>query len=127
MLGARDIVPHFEVASIDGTVARYAALWQRKNLVLLALPAENAADFSGYVNQLGSLARELDELHTELVITRTTVPGVDAPGVLVADKWGEIHVAASAASPGELPEPADLVEWARYLERQCPECEGEAR
>jgi hypothetical protein len=44
--------------------------------------------------------------------------------VLFADRWGEVvHVEATA----ELPAATALLEWLDYVERRCPECEGEAR
>jgi hypothetical protein len=44
------------------------------------------------------------------------------PGLVVADRWGEIvHVAR------EVPRVADVLDWLDHLEQRCPECEGEAR
>lgn len=46
--------------------------------------------------------------------------------VLVADPWGEVRFRHEAGAAHELPEPAELVEWARFVAIQCPECEGES-
>jgi peroxiredoxin len=52
--------------------------------------------------------------------------GISAPALVIADQYGEIHHAASAGAPHAFPEPADVVDWLRYLAIQCPECQGEA-
>jgi hypothetical protein len=46
------------------------------------------------------------------------------PALVVADEWGEIYFAASAADGDELPDPEELEDWARFVAIQCPECEG---
>jgi hypothetical protein len=60
------------------------------------------------------------------VITPDRVEGLEQGGVVIADRWGEIiHVMDGSTAP--LPAAADLLEWARYVQRRCPECEGEAK
>ena len=39
MLQRGDSVPHFWVTTVGGEVFSYSTIWQRKNLVLLCLPA----------------------------------------------------------------------------------------
>jgi hypothetical protein len=39
MLHRGGSVPHFEVKTIGGELFSYSSIWQRKNLVLLAIPA----------------------------------------------------------------------------------------
>ena len=117
-------VPHIDVRTIDGQAFDYATIWQRKNLVLVALPASSAD--AAYATELLARAREFHTRNTALVVTRVPVSGLPPPAVLIADRWGEIvHVAASDAS--SLPGAGDLLEWIDYLERRCPECEGEAK
>jgi peroxiredoxin len=127
MLQRGDSVPHFEVTATDGTALRYSTYWQHKNLVLVALPAADRERFRSYVDSVAVQAEELAGLSTALVITHDAVTGLDAPAVLVADRWGEICFAHGASGPPDLPEPGELVEWARFLQHQCPECEGESR
>ena len=44
--------------------------------------------------------------------------------LIVADEWGEIYFAAEAdADHAGLPAPDEIVEWARFVAVQCPECE----
>ena len=45
-------------------------------------------------------------------------------GLIVADEWGEIHFSHAADTGHELPTVGELVEWARFVSIQCPECEG---
>lgn len=46
--------------------------------------------------------------------------------VLVADPWGEVRFRHEGGASHDLPAPAELVDWARFVAIQCPECEGEA-
>lgn len=52
---------------------------------------------------------------------------LDGAAVLVADPWGEVRFRHEAGTAHDLPEPAELVDWARFVAIQCPECEGESR
>ena len=119
--------PHFEVTAIDGSPVSYDRLWQRWNLLLVTLPTGNGAEFDTYVSRLTARRPELAELNTVLVITRDVIRGVDAPGVVVADRWGEVCFTTAADRTSGLAEPDQLLEWLRYLQQQCPECEGESR
>jgi hypothetical protein len=49
------------------------------------------------------------------------------PGVVVADRWGEIVHVATTSQVDILTSPEDLLDWLDYLEKRCPECEGEAK
>lgn len=51
---------------------------------------------------------------------------ISTPALVIADQYGEIHHAASAGDAHELPDPAEVIDWLRYLAIQCPECQGEA-
>lgn len=50
----------------------------------------------------------------------------EGAAVLVADPWGEVRFRHVAEAAHDLPEPAELVDWARFVAIQCPECEGES-
>jgi hypothetical protein len=128
MLKAREQIPHFTVTTIDGVAVRYSTLWQRKNLVLIALSEADAAGAAAYVAAVSSLLQALpgpDE--TACIATREVVPGVPRPGVVVADRWGEVHFVDSAERVADLPAANEVVAWLRYVRMQCPECEGETR
>jgi hypothetical protein len=60
-------------------------------------------------------------------MTRDDVPGLRAPGALVADRWGEIVYVAPIAEAAGSPTVAELLEWLEYVQHRCPECEGEAK
>jgi hypothetical protein len=124
MLQRGDSVPHFKVKTVDGDVFDYSTIWQRKNLLLVRLlPDDNGA----YVSDLRARAAELRALETESVITRDDVSGLPAPGLLIADRWGEIVHVTSASASAQSPTPEELLGWLEYVQNRCPECEGEAR
>lgn len=119
-----DQVPHFEITTLAGDVFNYTTIWQRKNLVLVTLP--EAVD-SNYASSLADRCRDFQQHDGACVITRDRVPGVPSPGALVADRWGEIVQIAAAPVVSGLPAVSELLEWLDYVERRCPECEGEAK
>jgi hypothetical protein len=121
-----DLVPHFDVVTRDGARATYSKIWQRLNLLLVALPAgEPGAD--DYASRLAARWPELTANDTACVITSDDVDRLPAPAVLIADRWGEVFFAATVARAAHLPDPEELVAWLRYVQNQCPECEGESR
>ena len=124
MLQRGDAVPHFTVRTAHGGTVDYASLWQQRNLVLILLAAE-LDDSAGQAKRIATAASEAPD--TEWVITRDPIEGVPRPGVLVADRWGEIvHIASTSADAG-LPDVDDLLEWLHFTRMRCPECEGEAK
>lgn len=52
--------------------------------------------------------------------------GADGGAVLVADPWGDVRFRQAAGAAHDFPDPAELVDWARFMAIQCPECEGES-
>ena len=76
-------------------------------------------------NSLSQIS-ELTGDDNAFVITRDRVSGLPSPGVVVADRWGEIQYVADAAGVDDLPSPQELIEWLQYVQSQCPECQGEA-
>jgi hypothetical protein len=120
-----DLVPHVEVRAVDGRLFRYSAIWQRGSLVLVALPA--AGPGGAYAAELAARTADFQDRNAVCVVTRDPVDGLPAPGALVADRWGEVVHAAAARGVDGLPSAPELLEWLDYVERRCPECEGEAR
>jgi hypothetical protein len=127
MLQRGDLVPHFSVTTVDGRRVDYSTIWQRRNLVLVTLPASDSDASAGYLSMLAIRTPEFAGRGTECVVTRDVVAGARAPSALVADRWGEIVYAIATGSVGALPLVDELVEWVTYVQSQCPECEGEAR
>lgn len=126
MLQPGDLLPHFEIRNLDGDVVAYSRIWQRKNLVLVTLPASGSENaFTDYVSRLTAQMPACGA-DTACVMTRDSVPGVPCPGVIIADRWGEILHVAAGPSVAELPSPHEIVEWIEFVQRQCPECQGEA-
>lgn len=118
-------VSHFSVRSVDGAVVDYSAIWQRRNVVLVALPPAGAVDPNVSDLMLHESAFAAHE--AVVVITRDQVPGLPAPGLLVADRWGEIVHIVTSPAVNELPCTNELLQWLEAIEHRCPECEGEAR
>ncbi len=125
--------PHVEARRLDGTTVHYRDVWQRQNAVFVSLPDDPSAD-----DYLETLRAAEDDIKAEaavvLVLRHSTEPGSVQPppplplsSVAVADRWGEIRVLAERDAPGSLPAPGEIIEWLRFLESECPECQGEAR
>ena len=127
MLERGDSVPHFEVTAVDGRSVRYSAIWQRRNLVLIAFPDADMPAADHYLSSLTELRSDAMAQHTECIVTRDSVPGLPAPGVLVADQWGEIVCVMSAPAIAALPSAHELILWIEHVRQRCPECEGEAK
>jgi hypothetical protein len=127
MLQRGELIPHFEVTTLGGQRINYATLWQRKNLVLVTLPATDSDTSRTYVSELSDRIAQFRGQNTDCVMTREQVPGIPYPGALVADKWGEIIYVRAASEVAHLPTAEDLSDWIKYVENRCPECEGEVR
>jgi len=119
-------VPHFRVQALDHTHVAYSEIWQQKNLLLVALPDEGTAGDDGYVARLQEQMTGLTAHGTACVISRDEVAGVPRPGIVVADKWGEVHFVAGGRVE-DLPPPDEIIDWLRYVQMQCPECQGETK
>ena len=78
-------------------------------------------------SRLDGELRALSGLETECVVTQDVVSGVACPGLIVADRRGEIVYVAAPSAAADLPQPSELIEWIRYVQHQCPECQGEAK
>ena len=126
MLRRGDQVPHFEVATLRGELFKYGSIWQHKNLVLVALPADAPVGAYDAYEQptFGDVFQRRDGV---CVVSRDRVPGLQAPAALVADRWGEIVYVTEGSQGDRLPTPSELLDWLDYVERRCPECEGESR
>ena len=95
--------------------------------MLVALPASESEFSVSYISQLMARKSEFTAENCQCVMTRDLVPGIPNPVVVVADKWGEIVHVANPSRVEDLASPEALLDWVNYLERRCPECEGEAK
>src|SRR5688572_4412636 len=112
-LEPHDLLPMFTVADLaSGGTVDYRELWQRKTLLLVSVRADDTSS-GKYVESLMAEASMLRENDTAIVVTREAVAGVPHPGVVVADRWGEIHYVTGADASGALPGAAELTEWLR--------------
>lgn len=120
--------------------------------IILAMHSAGCAGCRSYAQTLAAAAAELREWDARVVIVVSdavdqaarlgdglpfpvvvdeacrlwTRMGMDGAAVLVADPWGEVRMRHDAGAGHDLPSPAELVDWARFVAIQCPECEGEA-
>ena len=127
MLHTGELVPHFTVRTIDGDAVEYSAIWQHRNMVLVTLPPEEADPGRDYADAVVARRSELGHENAVGIVTHDAVPGVPSPGVLVADRWGEIAFIAGADRPADLPSIDELMQWLHYVQIRCAECEGEAK
>jgi hypothetical protein len=127
MLQRGELVPHYAVTRLDGSRAGYDEIWQRKNLLLVLLPAEESVERAEYVSELVDNAQEFIAHETECVITADNVSGLPRPGVVIADRWGEIYSVNNGPTISDLPNIDGILEWLRFIRQECPECQGETR
>ena len=118
-------MPHFDVVTLAGSRFAYQSIWQHRNLVLVTVTERSSVWERDYAAQLAGRSADFEARNCVCVATADPIPGLVAPAVLIADRWGEIIFVARA--PAALPDPDVLLDWAEYLEQRCPECEGEAR
>jgi hypothetical protein len=125
-LREHDQMPMFTAAGTDGMLVRYADIWQRKNLLLVCLPADDPTS-NTYAASLDVLAADLDACDAVLLVTEERIDGIPFPGVVVADRWGEVYHVKDADRAAALPAPGELSGWLRFVRNECPECQGETR
>src|SRR3712207_4999959 len=116
MLQRGDSIPHFEARTVRGELFSYSTIWQRRNVVLVTLPAEESEALRSYVSRVMARQPEFSAIDSECVVTRDRVSGVPSPGVVVADRWGEVVHLASASQVEELTSPEELLDWLDYLD-----------
>jgi hypothetical protein len=127
MLQPGDLVPHFTVRTLHGDELSYATIWQRRNLVMVALPIRDSDAARSYVSELTARGAELDAAEADCVMTRDDMREIPAPAVLVADRWGEVVWIAARSDVRDLPRVEEVLEWLHYVQSRCPECEGESK
>lgn len=117
-------VPHFDVTTLDGQRVRYEEIWQRRNLVLVMINRHERQAAALYASQLKTHQSEFEEAETTVIVTADAVPGLSAPRVVIADRWGEIlHIEAPVTGDmSQLPNVDEVLSWAQFARIQCPEC-----
>jgi peroxiredoxin len=127
MIQRGDLVPHFTVKTLHGDEFSYATIWQRRNLVLIALPVTDSEFVRRYVSELAARGAEFADGDADCVITQDRIQEIPGPAVLVADRWDEVVCIAAKSDVRDLPHVEDVLEWLRYVQTRCPECEGESK
>jgi peroxiredoxin len=127
MLRRGELVPHFIVKTLHGDEFSYATIWQRRSLVLIALPVTDSESARSYVSELAACSAEFSASEADCVITQDRIQEIPGPAVLVADRWGEVVCIAATSDVRDLPHVEDVLEWLRYVQTRCPECEGESK
>ena len=127
LMSVGDLLPHFEATTVTGERFLYSRVWQRKNLLLVVLTPDDEGAGVAYDAQLRDQIVPLCAADTVCLVTLDRVPGLPSRAVAIADRWGEIAHVAAIDDASTLPPPADLLEWVSYVQRRCPECEGETK
>ena len=128
MLARGSRLPHLRVRRLDGTPFDSDDVWQRRNLLLVGVGGvPEGTGTSAWLAALEVVRPSCEAHEAVLVVTRDDVPGLAAPGVVVVDRWGEVVFTETAETVEALPSATTLVEWLRFVDHACPECEGEAR
>ena len=125
VLGPGLHVPHVDLITAAGDRVRYADLWQRRALLLITV--RDPADAGAFEEALGDRDGEIDALGAKAVVSATTLEGLPHPGILVADRWGEICHVSPRPESCTTTFVDELMSWLQFVQARCPECEGEAR
>lgn len=112
--------------------------------IVVTLHGDDCPDCAAYARGLVDVADQVLDWHGEVVIVLTASTGGDVsrltgPGltvlrdpegrfadgravVTVTDEWAEVYFSGELDPPHRDPGPDELVEWARFVAIQCPEC-----
>lgn len=138
----------------DGAPVPLVPTGGRRVPVILAVHAAGCAECRAYAQALAAADAELREWNAHVVVVVPggmdnaarfadgaglpfpvvadaerklwTRMGMEGAAAVVADPWGEVKLRHVAGAAHDLPDLAELVDWARFVSMQCPECEGEA-
>ena len=117
MFEPRDKVAHFVVRALNGATVDYRTIWQKQQLLLICLDDSPASEsLTGIANQLAGRGGDFNTAQSHLVVTYDDVRGAPRPGVLVADRWGDVYASLDHTS---VTSADDLLDWLRFMQRQC--------
>ncbi len=134
MIQSGDQLPDFDALTLDGHRVNYRQdVWQKKLAVLVTFASPHSDVAHAYRSALAARVRELTACDTMLLI----VPGdgdrhgarspLPAPAVIIADRWGEVRDVEHPPDDGGLPGVDAIIEWLRFVQVECPECQGETK
>lgn len=112
-----DVLPHLTLEDRTGAPFSYRTIWQQRNLLLVVVGDDPAGE--RYALDVQAAAPDIAAREAVVVVTRTPVPGLSVPGVLVVDRWARVIHAAHAATVDDLPPVHDLVAWLDYVQMRC--------
>lgn len=117
MFEPRDKVSHFVVRARDGATVDYRTIWQKDQLLLVCLDdTSRSAPLTAIADQLAGRPQDFAAIESRLVVTCDLVPGAPRPGVLIADRWGEVYATLDASVETSAD---DLIDWLRFMQRKC--------
>ncbi len=143
-------LPDVALPSANGRAEQRVRAGGRLSPVLVLLHPGACAGCAEFVAQLSEAAPALEEWDGRVLVITPDPPaekedaggafpllsdperrlsaslGITPPAVVVADQWGEVHLASEAGEDHDFPAVGELEQWVQYLAVQCPECEGEA-
>jgi hypothetical protein len=145
-------LPDLDLPSIPGGEPRPIRTPGRRSPVLVLAHGPDCVACNEFIRQLHGEKEALQEWDGKVVVVRpaveagsptwpaaelfpevadperrlTAAAAVGPPAVVVADQWGQIHLAREAGDEHAFPTVSELVSELRYLSIRCPECEGEA-
>lgn len=93
--------------------------WDARVVIVVPADVDQAARFADGIDLPFLIVADAERK----VCTRM---GMEGAAVIVSDQWGEVRTRHAAGAAHELPSVAEVVDWARFVAMQCPECEGEA-
>lgn len=74
-----------------------------------------------WIASLDDVADDLDEWGARVIVQRDVLQTLHAPALWIADEWGEVYYHWEGEH--DFPAPAEILDWARFVAIQCPECE----
>lgn len=144
-------LPLCELPDAQGQVHRYPRRHRRRALVLYGAERGDCPACRAYLTALAALAPQIAAEEAELVVVVSGRPApavvgaagtvlfdpdgrvfrrwgaVDPAGqpvaaLFVADRFGTLYARALAGPDHALPPAAEVVDWLRFINIQCPEC-----
>ncbi len=151
LLKPGDRLPDVRLRQADGTLLPLVRFRQRRNLVIVLLGPDADGPGQALLQELSQARPAIQAEAAELLAVTTAspqearalsrrlgtsllvdpegalhraalgpgAPDQGTPGVLVVDRYGEIY--AVLRPDPEPPRVADILEWLRFIELQCPE------
>lgn len=110
-------MPHFVVRTTEGTTVDYRSIWQRDQLLLICLDQSAASDpLLRLAWDLAARGKDLSVVETSLVVTREPIAGLPCPGLVLADRYGEIFW---TREPGGVTDADDVIDTLRVMQSRC--------